>query len=433
MGKAIMTDVPPPADLEAERATLGSLMIDSTEAAPKCAAAITAFDFYLESHQWIYSAIIALPIDSVDILTVATELRSRGLLDECGGEPYLADLMASVPSALNVEHYAAIVADNAIRRRMLAACSLIAAKAFKTDEPAAGLLEYAQAQAIRAAGSAQRNLRTNEAIAQSMLQEYERRVAGEGQSSIRPGIPDLDDMWAMKPGRLSVIGARPGVGKSALMVHIAMEAVKQGKTAAFFTLEMSEEEIAGRFVTRISDRTYDVEQVRHWSDEMHAGYQGALEKFTRLPITLAYLPGLSYARLRAECQRIKAQKGLDLVCVDYIQIMGEHAQKGENRLQVLEGLARSMKIMAGELGVHVITGSQLNRADLARPGLSNLREAGIENDPDTVLLMSRPDELKPQEILFDVAKNRDGRVGTVNMLFDGSKMRFFPVTRMKLN
>jgi len=266
---------------------------------------------------------------------------------------------------------------------------------------------------------------------------YEQRLRGEyrGGLSWDKRLMDLDTYTeGLKPGKLYAIAARPGVGKSAFMAQVAMHAAITEKTpVAFFSAEMGEVEIAERIISNLAG--VDTKTAKTHTDEQIRKVQSQQAKLAASPLNIFYAAGWTPARCIAECERLKSTSGLGLAIVDYIQILNVGADKGVTRDQALTAAMKGFKTIAGQLQTPIIVASQLNRGvnENDEPGLENMREAGLENDPDFVLMLWRPEKENPSLVNGKVAKNRDGKTGVLKFHFNQPLYRFGMAQEVPLN
>ncbi|WP_431910033.1 replicative DNA helicase [Amycolatopsis thermoflava] len=424
----------PPHDMVAEQAVLGAMML-SADAIGEVTEVIDVSDFYRPAHAAIYQAILALygKGDPTDALVVSAELERRGELQRIGTANYLHTLMATVPTASNVAHYAQIVAEKATLRRVGEAGTRIQQLGYAgvqgTDEIAA-ILDQAQTALDTVVDD--RSTNTGYTLFAEMRAERLSALDDVQAGRVEPGLPtgflDLDSITGgWKPGQLIVVAGRPGLGKSTLAVDMARTAsVKHGKTSVIFSLEMSEAELWDRIVSaegkvRIRDmktphtlQPGDYDRIADALDRIESGG----------PLIIDDTPTTTVAQIRAKARRIKARHGLDLIVVDYLQLMTSGA-RAENRQVEVSEFSRQLKILAKELEVPVIALSQLNRGPEQRqdkrPMLSDLRESGaLEQDADVVILVHRPevyedDSPRGGEADLILAKHRGGPTATVTV------------------
>ncbi len=440
-----MADVLPPHSAEAEEAVLGSLLIDPI-AAPRIAAFLKANDFYVVKNGWIYQALLALG-EKADMLTISAELARNNLLDEIGGESYLAQLTASVPTALNIEAYGHIVEDFALRRRMLNAASDVAKLAYDQTVTIDRVIQKSEATIF---GVSDQRSSGQMAPIRKVVDEFFERIEYLHEHKDEPlgiptGYPDLDKLTGgLQKGDLIIIAARPGVGKTSLMNNIGYHAAfRHRQRVAIFTLEMSNEQLVQRFVA--SETAIDSQRLR--VGDLRDDEWGALTKvcmqMADLYIFLDDTPSLSPLDLRVKSRRIYQEYGLDLIIVDYLQLMqGENGSRSDNRVQEISYISRALKGIARELKVPLIAGSQLSRTveqrSDKRPMLSDLRESGsIEQDSDIVTFIYRDEIYNPDTEFkniaeISVAKNRNGPTGKVNLFFDKHLTSFKNLSKEKI-
>ncbi len=443
-----MADVLPPHHIEAEEAVLGSLLIDPA-VAPRIAAFLRADDFYIVKNGWIYDAAIKIGNDA-DLLTVAAELARNNLLDEVGGEAYLAQLMASVPTALNVEAYGKLVEDMAIRRRMLNAASAIAKNAYDTTKTIGEVIEHSEASVFsvsdqRIAGHMVPMRKAVDDFFQRIEYLHEHRDEPLG---IPTGFHEMDRvMGGLQKGDLVIVAARPGVGKTSLMLNMAYNAAhRYRQRVAVFSLEMGNEQLVQRFAATETGIESQRLRTGNLNEDEWAKLTQICQQMYELPIFLDDTPSLSPLDLRVKARRIYQEYGLDLIIVDYLQLMqgeGGNAGRNENRVQEISYISRALKQIARELKVPLIAGSQLSRVveqrSDKRPMLSDLRESGsIEQDADIVSFIYRDDMYNPDTEFKNIAeviigKNRNGPTGKVDLFFDKSLTAFRNLSRERVD
>ncbi|MGB5546099.1 MAG: replicative DNA helicase, partial [Polyangiales bacterium] len=386
----------PPNSVEAEESVLGSILM-SADAANLALEKLHAEDFYRPAHQSIFQSISELfdanqPIDAV---TVSEALRRSGALDRIGGVGYLTQLIDSVPTASNIEYYADIVEEHALRRRLLRTGGDIGALATTMDDPIGQVLDRAE-QAVFAVSER----RIGEGLAPidpllgpAIERAEELNRLGSEVTGISTGFRDLDRKLAgLHPANLVVIAGRPGMGKSTLALNIAQNVAVHDKPVAIFSLEMSREEIVSRMLC--STGRIDSQRLRtgRLNDTDFTKLQTAANVLYKKPVFVDDSPGLTVTEIRAKARRMRRRPGLSLIVVDYLQLM--QGSGGENRQQEIAEISRSLKSLARELEVPVIACSQLNRSLEARedkrPRLGDLRESGaIEQDADVVVFIYR--------------------------------------------
>jgi replicative DNA helicase len=435
-----------PQNIEAEASVLGSILIDG-EALALVADLVAPEDFYRDAHRLIYRAALDLLErgQAVDYVTLIAELETRGQLRDAGGGAYLAELVTRVPTSANVIYYAALVARLARRRRLILAGGEIAAIAYQEPDDTVALdkaeeLLYRLGQ--RGAGASELEpVRGPIARFVDLIDELNDPANKGLRGNIVSGFRELDRLLnGFEPGALTVLAARPAMGKSSLALSIAYQVVmEQGATIALFSLEMGKEQLAQRLIALEGRINLQRLRAGHLDDEEVERLSYALGVLTEAPLYLDDSALLSVAQMRRKCRRLQAEHGLDLVIVDYLQLM--HSSEAgrwrgpENRVQEVSEISRGLKTLAKELHVPVLALSQLSRAVESRqtrvPQLADLRESGsIEQDADVVLFIYRDDVYNPdtdRKNIADVivAKHRNGPTGQVQLFFRKEYTRFY--------
>lgn len=428
----------PPQSLEAEMAVLGSMLLDH-EAIVLGIELLAASCFYKDSHKKIYSAIIKLFDENkaVDLVTVVEELKKTNALDDVGGPAYLANIASSVPTSANIIHYSKIVKEKYILRNLINAATQIASECYNTSHDADNLVDKAEQIIFDIASKKveSRSVPLRDVIRSSIEtidNLYQRK---ENITGLATGFRDIDIRTAgLQRSDLIVIAGRPSMGKSALAACIAEHVgVVEKKPLAFFSLEMSKEQLVQRMLC--SHARVDAHKVRtgFLSQADWPRLVTAAGKLSEAPIFIDDSPGISVMELRAKARRLKAQHDIQMIILDYLQLMQGHS-KSDNRQQEISEISRSLKALARELSVPLIAISQLSRAveqrSDHRPQLSDLRESGaIEQDADLVMLLLREEYYNPTEenkgiAELIIAKQRNGPVGSLNLTFIGEYMRF---------
>ncbi len=432
-----------PHSIEAEESVLGAMLI-ATEAVDVALEKLQPEDFYKPAHQSIFAAVTTLydAGEPIDALTVTEGLRRMGGLDQVGGIAYVSGLSDAVPTSANVAHYVAIVEEHALRRRLMRAGGEIGTVATAVDQPIEDVLDIAE-QTVYAVSD--RRIGDGLAPISPLLfpaieQAEELYGKGEEVTGQATGYADLDRTLAgLHNKNLVVVAARPGMGKSALALCIAMNVAMRDVPVAVFSLEMSREEV----VTRLLCAKESVDSTRlrtgRLTDDDFARLSRAAASLDQKPIYVDDSPGLTVTEIRAKCRRLARRPGLGLVVVDYLQLMNV-PRAGENRQQEIAAISRHLKNLARELDVPVIAVSQLNRAMEARqdkrPMLSDLRESGaIEQDADVVMFIYRHEYYHPEEqesrgvAEINIAKHRQGATAKIEMLFRPEFTSFAGITR----
>ena len=439
-----------PYDHDAEAAVLGGLLIDG-DALHRVLPLIKPEDFHRARNQHCFAACIAVfgRQEAVDQITVARELAQRDRLETVGGLPYLGQLVANTPTSVNVEHYAGIVADTAAKRRLIDAGNRIANLGFEDAYDA----DETMRQAVDVLFSAQpTNTERGFIPLSSVLDVYLQGDIGEvsltDEPPLQSGYSDLDGLLGgLQRSDMLIVGARPGLGKSSLALNICVNAAKTGQVCGIYSLEMSREQVAMRIL--VAESGIDSHRLRlgllsEQEENIIADAVGAL---SGLPIYIDDTPFQTTMDMRSKAQRLKLEHGLDFLVVDYLQLiqgMGSRRGFGENRVQEISEISRSLKGMARDLNVPVFTCSQLSRVVENRPGhrpqLSDLRDSGsIEQDADIVMFLYREDKNYTEEeweqhapgrpyprniAELIVAKHRHGPTGSLHLYFRDNLMRF---------
>ncbi|MFC1878517.1 replicative DNA helicase [Chloroflexota bacterium] len=427
-----------PHSREAEEAAIGAVLINP-EAYYDVAQFLRADDFYIHRHRWVWETFTRLHERRapIDLLTVSEELDQLGQLAEVGGPAYLTTLINNVPTWLHAEAYGRIVEETAIRRRMLTAANDIAKLAYQEESSVETVMDEAEKAVFGV--SERRTTRDLQSI-QQVLSDYYDRVdtlasRGDEMYGVPTGFIDLDRLLGgLQPSDLLIVAGRPGMGKTAFMLTAAKNAAqKHKKHVAIFSLEMSNEQLVQRIVSQ--ETGIDSQRLRmgKLEEDEWPLFAQAIEVLSDTVIFLDDTPALTPLQLRTKCRRLHMEYQLDLVLVDYLQLMSG-GMRNENRVQEVSYISRNMKVLARELNVPVIAAAQLSRAVEQRadkePQLSDLRESGsLEQDADIVMFIHRPevyekDTLKKNIAQIKVAKHRNGPVGTIELVFRGSIAKF---------
>jgi replicative DNA helicase len=416
-----LLDKVPPQNLEAEQSTLGSMMIDRA-ALDKGIDILRPQDFYREAHQIIFEVLLSLAErgEPVDIVTVQEELRSRGKLEAVGGIEYLMALIDCVPTAANIEYYARIVEEKAILRRLIDACTQVIGECHGPVEDVNDVVDHAERLVFQVS---QRRMGQYFTPLGPLAHKAFERLEEQWQSKVKvtglpTGFTDLDAIPSgLQPSYLSIVAARPSMGKTAFCLDIARHvAVRENQPVAIFSLEMSKEQLALRLIC--SECRVDAHRVRtgYLSDKDWPRIAEGVGRLYTAPIFIDDSTDITALQMRGKCRRLKAEQGLSLVIIDYLQLMQAH-KRAENRNQEISEIARSLKGLARELNVPVIALSQLSRAVEQRvdkrPMLSDLRESGsIEAEADVVIFLYRESYYKRKEIILEAMEGEVVPVGT---------------------
>jgi replicative DNA helicase len=427
-----------PHSREAEEAVIGSVLINP-EAYYDVAQFLQADDFYIERHRWIWETFNRLHERRapIDFLTVSEELGQLGQLAEVGGPAYLTALINNVPTSLHATAYGRLVEETSVRRRMLSAAQNIAKLAYQEDTGIETVMDEAEKAVFGV--SERRMTRDLQTIRQVVGEVYDRidllYHRPEEIMGVPTGFYDLDKLLGgLQPSDFLIIAGRPGTGKTAFMLSAAKTAAQSHKKhVAIFSLEMSNEQLVQRLIAQ--ETGIDTQRLRTGKLEENEWpiFIEAIEKLRETHIYLDDTPGLTPLQLRTKSRRLHLEYNLDLVIVDYIQLMSS-GMRSENRVQEVSFISRHLKILARELNVPVLAAAQLSRAIEQRtdkePQLSDLRESGsLEQDSDVVMFIHRPelyekDTLKQNLAQIKIAKHRNGPVGNVELVFRSNLAKF---------
>lgn len=431
----------PPQNILAERAVLGSMLInaDAVAVAFEVLHEEPADLFYAAAHQHIFAAMTALFANriKVDEVTLVEQLTHDGKLDAAGGYSYIAELTGAAPLSSSVEYYARIVLDNAILRKLISTCTRIADEAFGHEGEVGDLLDHAEATVLRIAQYRQFAAisQVSDLVVETVQRIEELRKAGSHITGLATGFYELDVLLSgLQPSDMVVLAARPSVGKTAFALNIARHAaVHLEKSVLLFSLEMSKEQLMLRLFC--TQGRLDFRKLREGflSGQEFSRIQEAADRLSRAKIFIDDTPNITILDIRARARRHAQQHDLDLIIIDYLQLMTGR-RRAENRQVEIAEISRGIKGLARELRVPVLTLSQLSREaerdESGVPKLSHLRESGaIEQDADVVLMLSLPpkeeeDKVNQQIIKVGVAKQRNGPTGTLELIFDRRHQRF---------
>lgn len=434
----------PPQNLDAEASLLGAVLIDE-DVLTRISDSVTADDFYEKRHKAIFSAMIKLyeMHKPVDMLTLSDQLKKREELEEVGGIDYLTELTNMVPTAANAEHYAEIIVQAAMRRRLIKAAGEIAEYGYEEDQMVGELLEKAEAEIFAVSDKSLRNdLVSLEQILGESFDRLDELHKNKGKiRGVPTGWRDLDGMTAgLQRSDLIILAARPAMGKTTLVTNLAYNVATKAKQAVlFFSLEMSKEQLVDRMLA-------DAAGVDSWnirtgnlSDEDFEKISTAMGEMAEAPIFIDDTPGVSVLEMRTKARRQSHTNPLGLIIIDYLQLMQGSGKHGDNRVQEVSEISRGLKLIARELNVPVIALSQLSRSVENRspqiPQLADLRESGsIEQDADIVMFIYREAYYQPEterQNITDliIAKHRNGPVGKVELYFHPERLKFLTLDK----
>jgi len=439
----------PPQNLEAEESFLGCLLLDK-DAIIKVSDQVNPIDFYKDAHRIIFEIMLDLysKHEPFDILSLSNRLKEMKELENIGGRSYLTHLSNATATAANVEHYAKIIQRKATLRRLLSAASEITELGYHEEEDIEKLLDESEQKLF---GVSQKYLKNVFSPVDSLLagafERLEELHRGGGKMrGIPTGFTDLDNLLTgLQKSDLIILAARPSVGKTSLAMDIARQsAVKYKTSVGVFSLEMSKEQLVDRLLCAQSNvslwkmrsgKLSDAE-----GDNDFTKINNGMGQLAEAPIYIDDTPNCSIMEIRSKARRLQIEKGLDLIIIDYLQLMEGRGRYGDNRVQEVADITRGLKGIARELNIPVIALSQLARAvELTKPAipkLAHLRESGsIEQDADVVLFIYRKsadrnynrEELSPEELRsaeIHVAKHRNGPTGKVDLFFDGETVSY---------
>lgn len=428
----LLIDRAPPQNIEAEQAVLGAIFLDPTSL-HVASELIQPEDFYRAAHQKIYAAMLDLSAEGtpVDIVTVTTALKDQGLIEDVGGLAYLSELADSAPTAANIQYYAKIVEEKSILRRLIRVATNIATEGYSREDEVDELLNDAEKQILEIAQ--RKNVGSFQSIKDVLVKVYDNIEELHNRQGDITGVPsgfiDLDRMTAgFQQNDLIIVAARPSVGKTAFALNIAQNvATKTDENVAIFSLEMGAEQLVMRMLC--AEGNIDAQRLRtgKMNEEDWKKLTMAIGSLSGAGIYIDDTPGIRVNQIRSKCRRLKQEKGLGMVVIDYLQLIQGSSRTNESRQQEVSEISRSLKALARELNVPIIALSQLSRGVESRqdkrPMMSDIRESGsIEQDADIVAFLYRDDyydkESEKQNIIeIIIAKQRNGPVGTVELAF----------------
>lgn len=442
--KSVKAGKIPPQNVDAEMSLLGAVLIDE-ETLADVTEHVKAKDFYDKRHAIIYDAMMRLYEKNkpVDLLTLTDELRRKKEIDEIGGSAYLTELTNYVPTAAHAESYAEIVAQKAVRRRLIKASGDISELGYDEETTTQELLQQAEAELFAVSDqSLKQDLTSLESILTESFDRLEELHRNKGSlRGIRTGYRDLDNMTAgLQRSDLIILAARPAMGKTTLVTNLAYNVATIAKQPVlFFSLEMSKEQLVDRMLADASGVDSWNIRTGNLSDDDFSKLSEAMGEMAEAPIYIDDTPGLSVLEMRTKARRAAHEQPLGLVIIDYLQLMQGSGRHDGNRVQEVSEISRGLKLIARELNVPVIALSQLSRTVESRspqiPQLADLRESGsIEQDADIVMFIYREAYYNPEterENLTDliIAKHRNGPVGKVELYFHPERLRFMSLDK----
>ena len=442
----------PPRNLDAERALLGSLMLDK-DAIIKVSDTLTPEQFYDGKHGVIYHAIVQLFQESTpaDLVTLSNLLEANNQLEKIGGSGYIADLINAVPTAANIEHYAGIIRENYIRRSLISSSATVTDMSFDQSVPVGEILNNAEREIF---GITQGHLKKNFASIQHTLAENFDRLEElhKNKGKIR-GVPsgfrDIDAKLAgFQDGNLVILAARPSVGKTSLALNICQYvAVHEKLPVGFFSLESSKEELVDRLLASQSNIDSWKITTGNLNDKDWESLTDAMGELAEAPLYIDDTPAMSIMEMRTKARRLQMEHGCRLLVVDYLQLA--KSRNLENRVQEITEVSQGLKAIARELNCPVIALSQLSRnveqrgtqEKAAPPQLSDLRDSGsIEQDADVVMFLWREDNSlaargasDTMPVKLSIAKHRNGAIGEIDLIFKGARTRYYGTEKKRAN
>ncbi len=445
-GKSVQGGRVPPQNIDAESSLLGSILLDS-ETLVQIADKVSEIDFYDPSHQIIYQSMMRLyeARKPIDVLTLSNDLEELSKLEQIGGSSYLATLTNVVPTASHAVHYAEIVSQKAVRRRLIKASEEINQLGYNEENQITNLLEKAEQELFTVS---QKYVKQDLISVEDILSESFDRLdeLHKDKGKLR-GVPtnfkDLDNKLAgLQPSDLIILAARPSMGKSTLAMNMAHNvATKAKQSVLVFSLEMSKEQLVDRLLA--AEAGIDAWNIRtgNLSDADFEKLGQAMGTLSEAPIYIDDTPGISVLEMRTKARREQHKRPLGLIVVDYLQLMSGSASTGDNRVQEISEISRGLKALARELNVPVLALSQLSRSVENRspqiPQLADLRESGsIEQDADVVMFIYREDYYNPEterQHITDILlkKHRNGPTGNIELYFHPDLLQFRDIDRQK--
>jgi replicative DNA helicase len=433
-----MNDLSAPYSEEAEEAVIGAVLIN-----PDSYLTVASFlkhdDFYLLRHQYVWQALQRLSDrdEPVDYLTLLQELRDMGWLDEIGGAPYITRLINNTPTSIHAEFYGRIVERTAIRRRLLVAADEIKALAVNEQLDIENVVTESERRLFNVTD---RQLKREFIPLRDAVGEYFDQIEHLMQNpQITLGVPsgfkDLDELLGgFQRSDLIIFAGRPGMGKTSYLLSSAVNSARLGARIAIFTMEMGADQLVQRMISMETGINSHQLRLGRLSQQEYARFVEAAGRISRFQIFIDDTPALNPLQMRTKCRRLQHEHGLDMVVVDYVQLMNAGGTYENNRVQEVSYISRAMKELARELNVPILSAAQLSRAveqrQDKRPLLSDLRESGsLEQDADIVMFLYRDvvynDATEfPNQADIIVAKHRNGATGTISLYFDNSLTKF---------
>ena len=437
-----------PVSLEAEQALLGAILLE-----PKAFLNIASFlagdDFYFKRHEYIWQALNRLQErnDAIDYVTLSRELEDMSVLEEIGGPAYLTSLVNNTPSSVHAEVYGRLVERASIRRKMLMATDEIRKLALDEELPIDKVISESE-QTLFSVSSSQIK-REFVPIWDAVSEYYDEMekllAAGQGMVGLPTGFKALDGLLGgFQKSDLIVFAGRPGMGKTSWLLTVALSIARRGARVALFTMEMGVEQMVQRLISM--ETGIKIQQLRtaSISAREHTRFTEAIGRIANLPLFIDDTPAITPVEMRTKCRRLQHEYGLDVVMVDYMQLMSAGRAYENNRVQEISYISRALKELARELNVTMLSTSQLSRAveqrQDKRPQLSDLRESGsIEQDADAVMFLYRDEVYNPETTEFPnqadvlLSKHRHGPTGVIQLYFEKSITKFMDVNMQRVD
>ncbi len=434
----------PPHNLDAEKAVLGSIMLRQ-DALMDVLDIIKAEAFYSERHKIIFTTMIELQSkgEPIDLLSLTNKLQEKNQIDMCGGASYLAELVHTVPSASNITHYAEIVRKKFMMRNLISVSEKISQLGFDEKGEVDEIMDIAEKSVfdLSESGTSQKFQHMKDVIGEAWEQLERLHQNKDEIRGVPTGFKEIDNKLAgLQKSDLIILAARPSVGKTSLALDMARHAaITHGKKVAIFSLEMSAHQLAQRMLS--SESRVDAWKIRtgqQLNETEFGKLSSAMARLSEAPIYIDDQPGNNILKMRSFARRLKADKGLDLIIVDYLQLIIPTQTKNDNVVQQITEISRALKNLAREMNCPVLALSQLSRAVEQRggkPRLSDLRDSGsIEQDADVVMFIHREDRYKDHELRDNMAeilieKHRNGPTGSVKLKFDDKKASYLSIEK----
>lgn len=423
----------PPHDLEAEVSVLGAILIDS-EAIVTVSEKLKADAFYLDSHAQIYTAMLDLyeKREPIDAITLSSRLKKMRKLKAVGGASKIAELSNSVSTAANVAHYAKLVHSSGVKRKLISLSARIGSLAFDASQELQDIVDKVEEEVFSVSKEhAQRSfVGIKDVLTESFERIDELQHSGGGIRGVSTGFADIDHTLAgLQKSNLIILAARPGMGKTALALNMAhYAAVVAKKNVAFFSLEMSKEELIDRLLVSQADIDAWKLKTGRLDQQDFLKLSDAMGVLAEAKLFIDDTPGQTIFEMRTRARKLMSEQNIDMIVVDYLQLA--HGRNKDNRVLEVGEISQGLKNIARELKVPVLALSQLSRAIESRgdksPQLSDLRESGsIEQDADVVMFLYRKDDDIRESVNIKIAKHRNGALGDLELYFKGDRIKFY--------